>query len=217
MSLNTKLEHLINEKKEGEEWYCFQVPEEFHIWTDKNKWKNIEEYNVKPICITIQGQASTNTSIPARFTKKRPKILTCGCEIIGQHTLSQRQSFNGRIRIDSTIEINNALSELANEYRIESFDIKRMDIVGEKNSILTCVRHNPDGQGSSLYITAFLIDGKSVLYPNISLSIMMSHVGDFKNKIAQCYLKQVLDHGCMIKDSKKHKRTQVKLKKKIPI
>jgi len=214
MALRAKLEDVIHKKPEGDDWYCFQVPEEYHVWTSRHKWSSMEQYGVAPIRLKVSGAADGNETIATAFTKKNPKTLVCGVEVAGRKTTNQSQSFSWDLRVDSVREINDALSELAegDDYQVNAFNIRELDVFNKKTGvILKCERHNPDGNQTSLYIVGFHDGGELRLYPEVALATMQQYVADFKSLFAQCSNIQAIQHGCVVKN--KIKKKQIKLRK----
>lgn len=212
MSLQAKIRDLKVAKGDNEKWYCYQVPEEFHFWMPEHPWKEIEKYNVRPIKIKVSGRASTNNVVPTKFTEKRPLLLKCGVSATGQHTIAQSQSVHFEIRVDGTREINTVLDELSKKYKITQFTVEQLQVSNPYNILLHAERHNPDTNGTSLYIVKFFIDGNEKYYLNVSLGKMTEYVGEFKNCIAQCANTYDLVPVCAIQH--KVKGNQAKLRKK---
>ena len=215
MSLSTKLNYFTKNKPTGEDWYCFQVPEELHFWFLNYQWANdgIEKYGVRPMRLKVHG-VSEYSSEAHSFPRKRPLKLKCGPAVFGKKTVSGSTTHNYEFRVDSTKEINDALLELGQGpgYQIERFDILEMDVFNpDTGHILKATRHNPDGTGSSFYIVAFTIDGDEKLYPNIAIGNMMDWVGKFKENLAHCSNVSGMQKACAIEH--KVPRRQIKTRK----
>lgn len=210
--LRAKIDDLLKELGDGGEWYCYQVPEEYHVWTLKYTWRSMEKYGVLPVRIKVHGVVENSEKDIISYTKKSPKILNNGLPVKGKCTASQNQTVNYEFRPDTTNEINESLTELANmeNFNVPLFSITEIDVIHNKSgALLKCERYNPDGNGASLYIIGFHIDGEIKLFPHVPLGNMRIFIGDFKQNIAHCQNAQGLVHACLIKNKVKI-RKQVK-------
>ena len=201
MSLNAKLNDLRSKIPAGQYWYCFQVPEELHVWTFNHQWRDdaLESYGVQPLRFKVHGTAEAKTERHP-WTKRSPLKLKCGISIVGQKTVSLSTTHTCEGRVDSTKELNEALAELADGpgFHINSFDIKELDVITKNNVILTCCVHNPDGSGASLYTVEIMKNGTRKPYLQIPVGTMMEDIGKFQQKAAHCTNEQRLVHGCAI-------------------
>lgn len=199
---NLSLDDLVKMKKSGEKWYAIEAPEEIRFWHEDCGWPGdfFERHNVLISSIRVRGAHVANTQT-LRISKKRPLTLPSGFVIDeGQVTTGAGTSVRALCRVDSTKEANLVLGELSNQYEISQWEIYQMRIFS-KNAQIHYEKHNPDGNGTSLYLYRVVEDNDSRLYPQILYSHQEYLVGKFRGKIAHCsaVLTSALERSCAIK------------------
>ena len=207
--LRAKIKDLLEDMETNKDYYCYQVPEEYHMWTVKHKWKPmIESFGVIPLRLKVRGVGEDCSNEILRYSHANP-LVVCGVSIKGHETASSSKTYGWDMRVDSVSEINEVLSELCSKNNVEVVQVKELDVYNKNMGVeLRAEVHNPDGNGSSLYIVGFVIDNNLVLYPKISISSMAKYVGEFQGDFAQCCVMDGRTHGCVIKN--KIKKTQMK-------
>jgi len=215
MALKLKVDALVREMGTGKDYYCFQVPEEYHKWNLKNQWKSIEkEYNVALMSMKVRASEPSGKSSFVNHPKKNPRRLACGIEVVGKEKITGTRIYIWKFRVDGTSEANEVLSELCKEDDIDNFDIKELEIYNKNSGvILHCERHNPDANMESLYIVGFSIDNKRKLYPEVLISTQQEYIGAFQDNQAHCCQTEGLMKACALK--KQVKKTQVILRKAV--
>jgi len=204
--LRAKIKDLLDELPTNEDYYCYQVPEEYHVWTLRHKWQDMEErYGVRPLYIKVHGVRSDSKNEIIKYSEANPLIVH-GVPIKGQESSNQNVTYNWAFRIDSVSEINEVLSELATNNAVELLSVKELDVYSPKSGItLKAEVSNPDHSGSSLYIVAFVIGTQTKLYPKVNVGTMAEYVGKFQGNIAQCCVTDGRINACVIKTGLKRR------------
>ena len=209
------LKDILERKKEGDDWYSFQLPEELHMWTLSNQWKNeaFKKYNIKPSKISIWGEFESNKT-EMKYTQRGPLFLKCGVDIRSGKTVSTTKataSF-GPINIDSAVEVNQILEELSQKTGIAIWVIKSMWLYTYDKRELNFRKHNPNGTGASLYFYRLTDADRNVLYPLVSLHEQQGLVDSMNITLAHCKLvvRQEKGPACGILKMKKKSKTSTK-------
>lgn len=201
-------------KKEGDKWYCYQAPEQFHVWTAKHKWPTnaMEVLGMQPLSIKVSGSISPAKPETQRYTRRKPLTLSSGVTARGQTTTRIVSSAHFDFRVDSTRELTDCLLELCGVTKQTTFSVEVLELTSKKRGyIITFRRINPDGNGTSLYFHDYIKDGRKVLFPAVMLQTQSEILGDFKETLAQCSYIFNLSPYCALKG--KRKNTQTRLRK----
>lgn len=208
---NFSLQDVLAQKKEGEEWYSFQLPEEFHMWTLTNQWKNgaFKKYDMKISKLSISGEIESHKS-EIKFNQRAPLFLDCGVDLRKGNAVTKTTSTAsfGLFNADSAVEINEILEELSRKYGIQVWTIKTIWLYTSNGRELNFKRHNPNGTGVSLYFFKLKDLEREVLYPDVSLNEQQQLVNLMKLTLAHCTAveRKEMVHGCAIEVMKKKKK-----------
>lgn len=198
--LRTKLKDLISALPLNKDFYCYQVPEEYHYWTERYKWEPLNKYKVEPVRIRVHGVKEDSVNELLKYSAKNP-LHACGVPIRGHESSNQNTTYVWDFRTSSVETINEVLTDLCKQNGVESVRVKELDILNlETNAILRCEVFNPDGTGSSLYIIAVQLVNDVKFYPSMGLADMRHHVGTFNGNLAKCCLTPTTTHGCVIEN-----------------
>ncbi len=210
-----KLKKLLQTKAPGEQWHSVLAPETVWIWAITNPWEDdfFERKGVTPQTITARERVDTEQEAIG-FNRRTPKVLVMGLEVIrGSIKSGQYTRYVFDLTVDSTREFNLAMKELSLEYKITSWDITKIKIWGKGETLVTFQLHNPDGNGTGMFLYKATKDGDTKLYPEIAIGTQMLMVDSFKDTIAQCVCTEELlkSHGCHIT----YEATKKAMKKKM--
>jgi len=204
-----KLTDILKNKKQGDEWYTFQVPEELHYWTMKRPWSkgSFKKYGVRLAGLTVKASLPGDPS-KSSYTARNPFLLESGGEISRgflSTTISKTASFT--FRADDSIDASQILTELSKKVALETWEVKKLEVYNsDKGYDLIFQRHNPDGNGPSLYFYRAINVGSNRLYPEISLHEQQQLLAKFVERQAHCTAEKPTDlvHGCGLKKIKKN-------------
>jgi len=199
-----KLHDVLAHKKPGDKWYCMEAPQEFHMWTKTALWnpESFKNYGVSPVALHVTTGKATK---PQRvtWTKKNPRLLKCGIQISkGFQIAKQTATSSVWVRVDGPTEINSALLELSREYDYSVWEVMDLQIQTDSNILIKYKKHNPDGQGASLYLYSVLVDGNEKYYFDIDIYRQKDLVGKFQDGFAACTAikGEVVQHSCARKE-----------------
>ena len=197
------LTDVLANKKEGDEWYSFQLPEELHIWTLVNKWKKgvFKGYGSHLSSLSVGGEVDTHKT-QRKCSNRTPMYLKCGVDIrAGCTVIKTTSTANFTFPADSSVEVNEILEELSNETGITVWAVKGMNLYVPGIREIFFKRHNPNGTGTSLYFFRLKDDQRNTLYPEVSLNEQQGLVSLMKIKLAHCTAveRKEMVHGCAIK------------------
>ena len=213
-----KLTDILAGKDPGDEWFCLAAPERVWVWMKKSPWPKtlMDKLGVNIVAIKVTSHHISDTS-PRKFTKKAPLALNCGVDILkGYIKTTQTKAANFVLRVDSIVELNQAMLELSTMTGFDSWDIQFVEIYNKEHGVATVFSfHNPDGNGTGLYTHRFEINNSWRLYPEVLLSDHVLYIGGFYNTRAHCTAKEIqgVGHGCAIEAGIKSKQV-VRRKKK---
>ena len=209
MALKLKIDKLVEKLGTGKDYYCFEVPQEYHVWTLKNQWKSFKkEYDVALMGLKVRASEPSGEITTVPHPKKNPRRLDCGVEVVGVEKVSGRRIYIWTFRVDGTGEANQVLAELCEKDEIDSFDIKELEVYNPKSgAILHCERHNPDSNMESLYIVGFSVENQQRLYPEVLMTTQEGYVGTFQDNRAHCCQTKGTVKACALEQ--KVKKTQV--------
>lgn len=216
---NIRLKDLLKNKKEGEQWYCLEAPEDVRVWINKHPWDKdtFRERGVSVVAISVKSDAIVAFD-EQKFNYKSQLKLDCGVEITnGKIKTRQRKSSMFNIRVDSCVEFNEVMEELSKKTGLDSWDINKIKIYNDKEAIFTSFKlHNPDGNGTGMFTHRFTKDKFSRLYPDVVIADQKRFVGNFYNNIAHCTAAKPegLVHSCALENKKKIKKRQTILRKR---
>ncbi len=198
-----KLDDILKQKQEGDEWYSFQMPEEFHIWTLSNEWKGgvFKKYNLKISTLSVSGAIEIGKA-EVKYNHRAPLILDCGIDIRkGQTTTSttHKASF-GPLNADSAVEVNEILKELSHKYKIPIWTIRTMRVYVPDGRELHFKIHSPNGTGSSLYFWRLKDGDRDILYSDVSLNEQQNLTSLTHMTLAHCTAvkQEGLGHACKL-------------------
>ncbi len=207
------LPEVLQHKKDGDKWYSYIAPEEFHYWNVKNQWKvkNFRDYKVMLLAVkVVAAETIPGTKNRQNFNKSEPLFLDCGVEITsGYIEIKQKKRAQLGFRIDGIYEMNRAMKDLSKITDIDIWQVIGLEISNKSSGgICYFSRHNPDGNGTSLYFYRIKMPDQkdTILYPNVSMADQEFYLGKFKQHFAACECTEHLQkfHGCTIhKDKKK--------------
>jgi hypothetical protein len=204
-------------KASGDEWYCYEAPEEFHIWTLAHPWPadSFREYGVALLAITVRSATLTGEESRDRYNTRNPLRLDCGVEINqGFYQMSQTKASKARMRVADPAELEDAMREWSKKTGLETWEVKELVIYNAaKGAEVEFKCHNPDGNGASLYLFRVTNDGGSRLYTHVTLHEQGELLGGFHEKLAHCTFTNALVPSCSIK--KKLKPKQIKTRHKL--
>ena len=211
-----RLTDILKNKSIGEEWYCYEAPEETHFWSSSSHWKEglFKKCGLSLASVSVQAITKIDTNIN-RFKKSAPMRLPCGVEIeSGYFKTELKKEARCRFRVDCIPDLNMIMTDLSKETGLSFWEIKTLSVYNSlKGAEILFAKHNPDSVGVSLYLRRVDTASGSRLYPEISLHEQMELLGKFQNKLAHCTAIEFKSkgHGCSLE-----KRTKKALLKKEP-
>jgi len=212
------LKDLLATKEEGDVWYSYQAPEQFHMWTSKYPWTigAFREYGLALLSIRVRGSLLISETVNNRFSAKSPLRLDCGIQISsGYEKVTQNREASYYFRTADVAEVAEGLSEISKKTGIHAWEITGLSVYNSKKGAeLKYSRHNPNGTGRSLYLYRVETDGKSRLYPDVSIHEMQHLIGNFQGNSVHCTVRNCPVIDCGVKHKKEAKPTQIKLRKK---
>jgi len=209
---------ILAKKEAGEEWYCFEAPEEFHVWLLNHPWRpdSFRDYGVSLLSLTVRSATPTGEEDRHRYNRRSPLRLDCGIEVNkGYYQTTQTKTAKFRMRVSGPRETEEALSELSQKTGLETWEVWEMTIYNSKEGVeAEFKRHNPDGTGTSLYFYRASWADRSLLYPDIPLNEQQRIVGRFQNRLAHCTAEEMkqIAFSCALK--KKISPKQIKVRRK---
>lgn len=200
MSSKVKLKELLKTKKPGDEWYSLHAPEEVRMWVSTKPWKKgtFSKRGVRLLAVSFNSW-SEGASNKETFTFKAPLNLKCGVELTGNYKTRQTVSANLKCRVDDVVEFNAVMKELSSKTSMHTWEINKINVYNPKESVeIEFSIHNPDSNGSGLYLYRVIREKTSTIYPNIALSDQMRYVDKFYENLAHCTANQVTEmvHAC---------------------
>ena len=209
MALKLKIDKLVEKLGAGKDYYCFEVPQEYHVWTLKNQWKSFKKkYDVALMGLKVRASEPSGKTETLRHPRKNPRSMDCGVEVVGVEKVSGTRIYIWEFRVDGTSEANQVLAELCEKDNIDSFDIKELEVYNAKSgAILHCERHNPDSNMKSLYIVGFSFENQQKLYPEVLMTTQEAYVGTFQDNRAHCCQTPGMVKACALKN--KLKKAQI--------
>lgn len=203
----------------GSETYCFQAPEEFHVWTLENKWNDeaFRKYGVQIEGIRITSRDTVGFPHVEPFNQTDKKLVLKADAIVTEGEFRTFTTVKGlfNIRLQSVYAANKALSELSEKCRIKSWEVLALDIYNPQHaSYLKYMKFNPNKKFSSLYLKYITHKGIEKQWADIPLTTQQMHVGKFKGDLAHCTTvkRTIIDSDCAIET--KVIKNQIKLRKK---
>ena len=203
------LSEILQHKKAGETWFSYLAPEEYHVWQKPWNPKKFKKYGVSVLSVTVKAYETVKgTKNEKRYTSKFPLYLDkTGIDCTGSMSTKMKRAAHIKFRADSIIELNEGVKELSKITEIKFWEVAALQISNQKTGgVCEFRKHNPDGNGASLYLWHIEDDNTSRLYPDIPFGEQAHYLGDFKQHFAACECSESLQkfHGCVVhKDKKK--------------
>jgi hypothetical protein len=210
--MTAKLCDVLLHKEQGDKWYSYLAPEEYHFWNLHSQWEpsKFRKYQTQILALSIGAEMTVpGTRNIQKFRSKDPLYLECGIEVTkGKIETKQKKYARATLRVDSVYEFNEAMKEFSKIAKINIWEIKQIQTSNKKTGgICTFLRHNPDGNGTNLYFYRLdlPIEKRSILYPDVSISDQEHYLGKFKQYFAACVCTEQLQkfHGCVLQKKKK--------------
>lgn len=208
-----RLSEILQHKKDGEKWYSYMAPEQYHYWNLKNQWKvrQFKNYGVSLLAVTVSAaETIPGTKNRQVFTQTEPLFLDSGVEVTsGYIEIKQKKRIKAVMRVDSVFEMNQSMKDLSKISDTSIWQVIGLEVSNKKTGgICYFSRHNPDGNGTNLYFYRIKMPDKkkTLLYPDVNLVDQEFYLGKFKQYFAACVCTEQLQkfHGCVIhKDKKK--------------
>ena len=205
-----KYNEVLKQKKEGDEFYSFQMPEEFHIWTQEHKWKHnaFKNYNMRISTISVSGSLETSKK-EVKYNKRSPLPLDCGVDMDkGRYALTttKKASF-GPFNADSAVEVNEILGELTEKYGITVWKIQTVRVYIPDGRELHFKIHSPNSIETSLFFYELKDGNREELFLNVGLNEQQNLTSATHLKLAHCVLvkDEELNPACKIKNMEKKK------------
>ena len=205
------LKEILQHKKNGETWFSYLAPEEYHVWQKPWNITKFRDYGVSILSIGVTSSETVKgTRNEKSYTTKFPLYLDkTGIECRGSMSTRMKRSGHFKFRVDSIIELNTALKELSDITEIRFWQLVSLEISNPNvGGICEFRRHNPDGNGTSFYLWRIENDKNSRLYPDIPFTDQGHYLGKFKQYFAACECTEALQkfHGCVLKKHEKNKK-----------
>lgn len=205
---NIKLNALLQSKNPGDTWQCILSPERYKFWTLEYEWPDSfnKNFGVDLRAVRVFGTGKEKPTVET-YSRKNRLFLDCGIDILsGFVSTSTKKLVSLIIRVDGVTEVNSALRELSKTHEIDSWQVKMIEIYNPKHQALTkFTLHNPDSNGTDLYLWSVNIVKKEVLYPEIGLFDQQLYCGKFQYQFAHCACDEITvkAHACAIKKNAK--------------
>jgi len=214
---NIRLTDLLKSKKVGDSWYSFEAPEQFHFWTLRHPWPLgcFRPYAVGLLAVRVTAIGSGGEATKQAYTRKSPLRLLCRVEVYaGYYKVIQTKACSFTFRVGDTDELEDALKELSEKTGLNTWQIEKMLILGKRGAEIEFRRHDPDSNGTALYLYRMVKDGDSRLYPDITLHEQEREVGKFRSRLAHCTAKKIETQVYSCALTNKVKPSQIKVRKK---
>lgn len=185
---NYTLQDILKNKKEGDEWYTLLAPEEARFWKLKKPWPEsyFRNLGVSPVCLSVRSHVPEITD-KKKYSSKEPLVLPCGVEFVGEETTKQSKKIHGKLRVDSGVELNIALTELSNATGYTQWEVYDIHIYNATEGVESQFKmHNPDGHGAQFVLFRTWKDKITKLYPEILLETQRRYVGGFQSHVSHC-------------------------------
>lgn len=201
------LKEILQHKKKGDQWYSYIAPEEYHVWQAPWSSSNWRKYDVQILSVGIEASETIpGTQNETVYSNKyRLYLEKTGIEITkGRKGSKQKRYGSFKFRVDSVIELNEAIEEISKLTEIDFWQLKSLEISNQKSGGVCEFRlHNPDGNGTSFYFWKLTTGKTSTLYPDVDMTTQAHYLGDFKQHFAACECSEAMQkfHGCTIEKS----------------
>jgi len=196
--LRAKIKDILKEMPLHEDFYCYQVPQEYHFWTNKNKWQSMLAKGMEPVRIKVHGVKDDLQNEVLKYSNANP-LVVCGVSIRGQESSNQGKTYVWDFRTSTVETINEVLTDLCKNNGVSVVKVNELEVRNlDTNVILKCEVFNPNGKEASLYIVGFLEGNQLIFYPKMNLADMMRYVSKFKGDVAKCCVAPTIGPGCVI-------------------
>lgn len=211
----SRLDDVLASKKTGELWWCVSAPEDVLIWEASRPWSKtfFEDCGVKPSKIRVTAHQKLRPS-EEKFKIGEPLRLECGVWIRdGFIKTTQAKRAALTIPVDSTVEFNEAMSELVDKTGLTVWSVQKT-IVYRNDVMITHTLHDPDSQGTGLFLFRAQHGKAVMMYPELNEDEQLALVGDYKEAIAKCCWQPNKQRvrSCGIKAAKERKARKSKLR-----